>query len=199
MEFSKPKTVKRKKVEVRYTGPIMPLGGIYGPTVAQILDIHTISALLIKGYRTVEILNNGEEVLLTMSNYDLDLNGDGGAEVDKIAKPNEEVQKLPNKDKKPEPEKQQPQQPALGQQKAPEPQKPEEEPKQEEKKDDASDGDIKVNSANQTEEKKEAEVALKVNQPQGNNNQQNNQKNWKNGQQNQQSTSKSKADKLVSK
>ena len=97
MEFAKKKTVDKKRVEVRYTGPILPLGGIYGPTVPQIMDVHTIASLLIKGYRTVEILNNGSEVMLDMSNYDLDFNGDGGASVEKIAPPNENVQKMPAK------------------------------------------------------------------------------------------------------
>lgn len=181
MEFAKKKTVDKKRVEVRYTGPILPLGGIYGPTVPQIMDVHTIASLLIKGYRTVEILNNGSEVMLDMSNYDLDFNGDGGASVEKIATPNENVQKMPAK-------KPQKKEPSDEEKKKLEAEKKAKEEEEELRKLEEEEAREKAEAAKKKAEE-EKNSGIKVNQAQNNQNQKNNQ----------QSTSKSKADKLVSK
>src|SRR5574344_700162 len=81
------KYVDRKLVTVDYAGPIMPLGGIYGPTMPKVMPVSEIALLIQKHYRTVEHLENGGTVRLDMANYNLDLNGDGGDYLENIKKP----------------------------------------------------------------------------------------------------------------
>jgi hypothetical protein len=79
--------VDRKLITVDYTGPILPLGGIYGPTQPKVMPISEIALLIQKHYRVVEHLENGGTVRLDMANYNLDLNGDGGEYLESIKKP----------------------------------------------------------------------------------------------------------------
>lgn len=191
MEPVKTKFVKQKRVAVRYTGPIMPLGAVYGPTVPQVMDVHTIALLLQKGYRTVEILNDGTEIVLNLANYNIDNEGDGGESLKEVAKPNENITPIPSKNEKKE-------EPApVEETKAPEPSEPEEvkaeeaPAKQEEKTDDVT---IKVGGT--VDEKKDDDGIIVNN---GQNQQNFGKKDKHNKHQNQQSTSMSKADKLISK
>lgn len=87
--------VERKLVKVTDSGPIMPLGGIYGPTLPQILSTKIVAVLLQKGYHVTEILNNKSEVKLTLTNYNLDLNGDGGKKLREFKRPTDEISILP--------------------------------------------------------------------------------------------------------
>ena len=89
--------VDKKLVIVTNIGPIMPLGGVYGPVGPQVLDTHTIAVLLQNRYKLKEVLKNGEQVELSLGNYNVDLNGDGGEYVKKIKKPNEDVLPVPKR------------------------------------------------------------------------------------------------------
>lgn len=72
------KTVTEKYVSIVTNGPIIPLGCIYGPTIPKIMSTSEIAILIQKHYKVVEYLTNGETVVLDMTNYNTDLNGDGG-------------------------------------------------------------------------------------------------------------------------
>ena len=87
--------VERKLVKVTDSGPIMPLGGIYGPTLPQVLSTKIVAVLLQKGYHVTEILNNKTEVKLTLTNYNLDLNGDGGKKLGEFKRPTDNITVLP--------------------------------------------------------------------------------------------------------
>ena len=64
-----------KMIKIPYNGPIMPLGGVYGPINSPFKqEVNEISALIMKGYPIIEVLNNGSEVNLTLSNFDKDNN-----------------------------------------------------------------------------------------------------------------------------
>lgn len=89
--------VERKLVKVTDSGPIMPLGGIYGPTLPQVLSTKIVAVLLQKGYHVTEILNNKSEVKLTLTNYNLDLNGDGGKKLKEFKRPSDDIAVLPKK------------------------------------------------------------------------------------------------------
>jgi len=90
--------VTKKNVKVMTKGPILPLGGIYGPMATpQVMTTHDIAVLLQKRYEVVEVLNNKSEVKLTMGNYNVDLNGDGGKAVEAIKQPTDEVKSIPPK------------------------------------------------------------------------------------------------------
>ena len=92
--------VDKKFVKVTDRGPIMPLGGIYGPTLPQIMTVRTIAILLQKGYHVTEILNNKTEIVLSLSNYNVDLNGDGGKSLKDVKRPNEDIKPMPKKNAK---------------------------------------------------------------------------------------------------
>lgn len=68
------KKVSAKKVKITDNKPIYPMGGIYGPTVPQVLNTSLIVALIQRGYHVVEILDNGKEVPLNLVNYTTDFN-----------------------------------------------------------------------------------------------------------------------------
>ena len=94
MESVETTFVEKKNVTITDNGPIMPLGGIYGPTMPQVMKVGTIATLLQKGYHVSEVLNNGTRVPLTIINYNVDLQGDGGASLKEIKKPNEHIKKI---------------------------------------------------------------------------------------------------------
>lgn len=100
METDMTTFVDKKLVKVTDRGPIMPLGGIYGPTLPQIMTVKTIAILLQKGYHVTEILNNKSEIKLSLSNYNVDINGDGGEGLKKVKKPDEDIKPLPKKNAK---------------------------------------------------------------------------------------------------
>lgn len=97
METDTTTFVTKKLVKVTDSGPIMPLGGIYGPTLPQIMSVKVIAVLLQKGYHVTEILNNKTEVKLGLTNYNVDLNGDGGKSLDEVKRPNENINRMPRK------------------------------------------------------------------------------------------------------
>lgn len=105
MEKLETSFVTKKNVKVTTKGPILPLGGIYGPmALPQVMTTHDISVLLQKRYEVVEVLNNGKEVKLSMGNYNVDLNGDGGKAVEEIKQPTDEVKSIPPANKREEKE-----------------------------------------------------------------------------------------------
>ena len=97
-------TVDEKIVNIPWTGPILPMGGIYGPILQRRMTVHEISTLLQKKYPVREILNDGTEVKLTMANYDQDLNGDGGAAAREVKQPNLDIKNVPTKEEREEAE-----------------------------------------------------------------------------------------------
>ena len=97
METDTTTFVTRKLVKVTDSGPIMPLGGIYGPTLPQIMSVKVIAVLLQKGYHVTEILNNKTEVKLGLTNYNVDLNGDGGKSLAEVKRPNEKINRMPRR------------------------------------------------------------------------------------------------------
>lgn len=101
---AKSRFVTAKLVKITTVGPILPLGGIYGPTIPQVLSTKIISSLLIKGYKVKEILKNKSEVDLNLMNYNVDLNGDGGNYLHKYIRPSEPIQTIPKKNETPKEE-----------------------------------------------------------------------------------------------
>lgn len=199
MEPVTTKTVKQKQVAVRYTGPIIPLGGIYGPTVPQIMDVSIIATLLIKGYRVVEVLSDGREIQLNMGNYNVDNEGDGGKHLKAVSKPNEEIKPIPKPGAKKPEEKPAEQEPVKPVEETPKDEEQKQEviptPQQPAQNDNIS---IKVGGTAVNAEEKSTETVSDVSVNNGQYNGGKKDKHNKNNNQ-QQSTSMSKADKLVSK
>lgn len=81
------KYVTEKYVKIPFNGPIYTKACIYGPTLPERMPVSEIAMHIQKGYPVVELLANGKEVKLNMVNYNVDLNGDGGASVQNIAQP----------------------------------------------------------------------------------------------------------------
>lgn len=74
-----------KLVTIPHRGPIIPLGGVYGPiTHAHHMDMTTIRILVTKGYEVDEHLNNGKVIRLDLNNYAKDNNASEGIEVDRV-------------------------------------------------------------------------------------------------------------------
>ena len=95
------KFVDKKVVSIDYTGPILPLGGIYGPTIPLIMDVSDIATLIIKQYPVTEHLNDGSKKELDIANYNIDFNGDDGASVKgKSGKPNNKPENVPTEEQK---------------------------------------------------------------------------------------------------
>jgi hypothetical protein len=95
------KFVDKKVVSIDYAGPILPLGGIYGPTIPQIMDVSDIATLIIKQYPVTEHLNDGTKKELDIANYNIDFNGDDGASVKgKSGKPNNTPENVPTEEQK---------------------------------------------------------------------------------------------------
>lgn len=79
----------KKKVMVKNARQIMALGGLRGPAGPFTTDTKTIYKLISEGCTVVEHLKNGQEVKLTYSNFDKDLNEELGinAELEQKNKP----------------------------------------------------------------------------------------------------------------
>lgn len=92
--------VTQKLVSINDSGPIYPLGGIYGPTMPQITAVSEIALLIQKGYKVIEHLKNGNEVKLTIADYNIDLNGDEGAYLNDVKSPVEEATPIPTAEEK---------------------------------------------------------------------------------------------------
>lgn len=99
MQIIPKNTVENKIVNIPYSGPILLMGGIYGPIFDRLLPVSEIALLLQRQYPVREVVN-GEEIALDMSNYNLDLKGDGGEEADAVEPVNNEPQKMPEPEKK---------------------------------------------------------------------------------------------------
>jgi hypothetical protein len=64
-----------KRIVIKYNGPIYPKAGVYGPIDIPYLEDHqTIFALLVQNYPVYEVLDNGEELRLTIANFEADNN-----------------------------------------------------------------------------------------------------------------------------
>ena len=97
-------TVDEKIVNIPWTGPILPMGGIYGPILNRRMSVHEIATLIQKRYPVNEMRVDGREVKLTMANYDMDLNGDGGAATREVKQPNTNIKNIPTKEEREEAE-----------------------------------------------------------------------------------------------
>ena len=89
--ITKPKTVDRKLVRITTSGPILPKGGIYGPTTPAIETVEEIALLLQKHYGVNEILADGTEVKLDITNYNFDLSDDDNAHLEGIKDPQDPI------------------------------------------------------------------------------------------------------------
>jgi hypothetical protein len=68
--------VNKKLIKILSRGPIYEKNGVYGPiTVPYVENVRTIFLMLRGGKFIVEVLPNGEEVKLTISNFDQSLLG----------------------------------------------------------------------------------------------------------------------------
>lgn len=60
-----------KLITIPHTGPIYPKSGIFGPIeTPYVEDVSVIGTLLMKNYPVIEHKENGEQVELTLSNFD---------------------------------------------------------------------------------------------------------------------------------
>lgn len=63
----------KKKIKVLYRGPIYEKGGIYGPiTTPYLEDVKTISRFLLSGKKVSEVLDDGTEISLDLTNFNTD-------------------------------------------------------------------------------------------------------------------------------
>ena len=66
-------SVERKRVKVLTNAPIRSKCWAYGPiTFPYHEDINTIFSMICEGIKVVEVLDNGQEIVLTASNFDND-------------------------------------------------------------------------------------------------------------------------------
>lgn len=68
----------KKNIIVEDGRQIMALGGLRGPAGPFLTDTKTIFRLISEGCKVKEVLKNGQEVKLTYSNFDRDLNEELG-------------------------------------------------------------------------------------------------------------------------
>lgn len=67
--------VSTKKIKVNSRGPIRELSGIYGPIITPYIEsVRTIASMIKSGKEVIEVLNNNTEVVLSLENYNFDLN-----------------------------------------------------------------------------------------------------------------------------
>lgn len=65
--------METKRIVIPHNGPIYPKGGVYGPiNTPYVENVRTIGVLLLNNYPVEEVLDNGEQVKLTLQNYDKD-------------------------------------------------------------------------------------------------------------------------------
>ncbi len=65
--------IKAKKITISTAGPILPKGGIQGPIRSPYLEnIDVIASLIMGGYSVNEVLRDGTELPLNLTNFDRD-------------------------------------------------------------------------------------------------------------------------------
>lgn len=69
--------ITHKKIVINTAGPISLKSGIYGPILTPYKErIETVVALVTHGYNVLEVLENGEQVKLTLQNVNKNLNAE---------------------------------------------------------------------------------------------------------------------------